>query len=265
MKGLFDFITEKREYFNPEVTLDTLKRIFQEIDEDDVMSEESFNEIRSALEPMFAGGRSFNRWDISGILMAYFYSQRGMGGKYNTQKAHEFMDMLRRQPLDRIKRILGAGGEGMVYDLGNGSVLKVLWDVDFLSSRKHMLQILRDMLGKHFETLPDIYKVTDEYIIREDCTPDTRKCHRYYDIATTKFPGLEKVGGTMEQGIARGYIYDVNVAVPKTKEVQEVRRWLLRLKKELASVGYEPTTNFGDFKPANLGETKDGRVVYFDW
>ena len=24
-------------------------------------------------------------------------------------------------------------------------------------------------------------------------------------------------------------------------------------------------TFLGDFKPANLGETKDGKVVYFDW
>ena len=265
MKNLKEYILEAREYFKPEVSLDTLKRIFQEIDEDDVMSDESFNEIRSALEPLFTNGRSFNRWDISGILMAYFYSQRGMDGKYDTRKAKEFMDMLRKQPLDRIKRILGAGGEGMVYDLGNGSILKVLWDVDFMSSKKHMLRILRGMLGKHFETLPDIYRVTDEYIIREDCTPGTRKCHRYYDIATTEFPGLEKVGYTMERGIARGNIYDVNMAVPKTKEVQEVLQWLLNLRKELTTVGYEPTTNFGDFKPANLGETKDGRVVYYDW
>lgn len=256
MKTLFDYIVEAREYFNPEFGLEEIKALFTSIEQDDEFDEEILNILCPA-------GMNVNALDA--ILTAYFYSKSGMAGKVTDAGCQKFLDMIKKQPVDRIKRILGAGGEGMIYDIGNNRILKVFFDTDFLGDMVRNLKSLKSMVGKHFETLPDIYKVTDTYLIRENVVPATKKCLKYYSIATTKYPGLEDVGGTMERGFARGEYYTVNTAVPKTKDVQEVRKWLLALRKDLASIGINIERNYGDFKPANLGETKDGRVVYFDW
>ena len=256
MKALLDYILEAREYFNPDVELEDVMLLFTSMAKDDEFDE-------TLLSMMCPAGIDENTLDA--ILTAYFFSKSGMGGKVTKEGCQKFLDMVKKQPLERIKRILGAGGEGMVYNLGDNKVLKMMFDVDFLGDRNKHIAICKSMIGKHFETLPDIYKVTGDYVIRDDVTPSTPKCKEYYKIATTKYPGLEDVGGTMERGFARGKIYDVNIAVPKTKEIQEVRKWLLKLRNELYTIGMEIKNNYGDFKPANLGETKDGRVVYFDW
>lgn len=256
MKTLIDYILEAREYFNPEIDIDDVMLLFTGMAEDDEFDETLLGAYCPA---------GMDESTLDAILTAYFYSKSGMGGKVTKEGCQKFLDMIKKQPVDRIKRILGAGGEGMVYNLGDNKVLKVMFDTDFMGDKSRYIKTYKSMVGKHFETLPDIYKVTDDYIIREEVRPDTTKCRNYYRIATTKYPGLEDVGGTMERGFARGNTYDVNVAVPKTKEVQEVRKWLLSLRKDLSSIGINIRMNYGDFKSANLGETKDGRVVYFDW
>lgn len=260
MKTLLDYIFEAREYFNPEVELEDVMLLFTSMAKDDEFDE-------TLLSMMCPAGIDEDTLDA--ILTAYFFSKSGMGGKVTKEGCQKFLDMVKKQPLERIKRILGAGAEGMVYDLGDNKVLKimfdVLFDVNLLGERTRHINAYKSMVGKHFKTLPDIYKVTDNYIIRENVKPATTKCREYFRIATTKYPGLEDVGGTMERGFARGKLYDVNIAVPKTKKVQEVRKWMITLRSELAAIGIKIVTNYGDLKPDNLGETKDGRVVYFDW
>ena len=256
MKTLIDYILEAREYFNPEVELEDVMLLFTSMAKEDEFDETLLN--------MFCPP-SIDINTLDNILTAYFFSKSGMNGKVTKDGCQKFLDMVKKQPLERVRRILGAGGEGMIYDLGDNKVMKMMFDVDFLGDRSKHFEAFKSMVGKRFETLPNIYKVTKNFIIREDVTPYTPKCKNYYNIATTRYPGLEDVGGTMEKGFARGKIYDVNVAVPKTKEVQEVRKWMLALRRELSSVGMDIRVNYGDFKLANLGETKDGRVVYFDW
>lgn len=256
MKTLLDYILEAREYFNPDVELEDVMLLFTSMAKDDEFDE-------TLLSMMCPAGIDEDTLDA--ILTAYFFSKSGMGGKVTKEGCQKFLDMVKKQPLERIKRILGAGSEGMIYNIGDGKVLKMIFDTDFLGDRTKQVNAYKSMVGKKFKTLPNVYKATDEYIIRDNVSPSTKKCMQYYSIATTKYPGLEDVGGTMEKGFARGKIYDVNMAVPKTKDVQEVRKWLLALRSELAAIGINIEMNYGDFKPANLGETKDGRVVYFDW
>lgn len=258
MKTLLDYILEAREYFNPDISLEYIEKIFKEVSEEELINDDTFALISSQIG-------NIDKYTLEAILCAYFYSKTGMNGHLSKDGCQKFLDMIKKQPVERIKRILGAGGEGMVYDLGDGRVMKMIFDTDFVSNRDINLAMIKKMVGKKFETLPNIYKVTGSFIIRDDVKPNSDKCIKYYKIATTKYPGLEEVGGTMERGFARGKIYDVNIAVPKTKEVQEVRKWLIKLRNELKSIGMEIENNYGDFYPKNLGETKDGRVVYYDW
>ncbi len=264
MKTLLDYIFEAREYFNPNIPFEVIDNVFKiyfapDDAEPDDHEVDIYNELKQWLP------KNINSSILLGILMVYWYSENGMKNHYSKDGVERFVKFITSQPISRVEKIIGAGSEGLVIQIGNGKVMKILFDTDFMSSNKRTLETMKRMIGKHFETLPDIYKVTGNYVIREDVKPATAKCREYFRIATTKYSGLEDVGGTMERGFARGKIYDVNIAVPKTKEIQEVRKWLLKLRNELYTIGMEIKNNYGDFKPANLGETKDGRVVYFDW
>lgn len=256
MKTLLDYIREAREYFNPEFGIEEVKTLFMGMYDDD-----EFDDV--LLKNLCPHNMDVRALDA--ILTAYFYSKTGMGGKVTDETCRKFLDMIHKQPVDRIKRILGAGGEGMVYDLGNNRILKIIFDTDFVGSNTQTLATYRRMVGKYYKTLPNIYKVTKNFIIRENVEPATTKCRKYYEVATTRYPGLEKFGGTMERCFALGKADVFDTVVPKTKETEEVGKWLLDLIADLESIGTSIEGNLGDFKPANLGETKDGRVVYFDW
>ena len=144
----------------------------------------------------------------------------------------------------------------------NRKVMKILFDTDFLSTNRFVLATMRKMIGQKYETLPNVYKVTRNIIIRDDITPSTPKCQEYYKISRTKFGDCPY---SLERLIAQGdYAKALEITGEKEKPAVE---WLQVLKQELQSLGIisEKDTNLGDFKPANLGETKDGKVVYFDW
>lgn len=256
MKTLLDYIQEAREYFSQEFNIEEIKTLFMGMYENDEFDEELMKELC----PYNMDVRT-----LTAIMTAYFYSKTGMGGKVTDETCQRFLDMIHKQPVDRIKRILGAGGEGMVYDLGNNRIMKMVFDTDFVGSSANTLKTYMKMVGNHYKTLPNIYKVTKNFIIRENVVPATTKCRKYYDVATTRYPGLDRFGGTMEQCFAHGKAIEFNAIVPKTKETEEVGKWLLNLISDLKSIGVSIENNLGDFKPANLGETKDGRVVYFDW
>jgi len=260
MRTLFEYIQEAREYFNPDISLDDVKEIFQCIADDlffDDLSPEIVGKISVySKEPKM----------IFDIMSVYYYSKSGMAGKLTDAGCSKFMDMIRKQPMSRIQRILGVGGEGMVYDLGNGRVMKLLFDTDWMGDNARTLEMTRNMIGKKFTTLPNIFKVTKNFIIREGCTPNTSRIRKFYDIATEK---RFHDGNVSFENLVVGGHQEKALALASTKEEKEVVEWLIKCCEELRSVGYNPGEDgvnaIGDFRTANLGETKDGRIIYFDW
>lgn len=261
MRTLFEYILEAREYFNPNIPFDRIDFVFKTyFAPDDAEPEEHEFDIYNELNEWLP--KNIDHGTLLGILMAYWYSENGMKYHYSKEGVEKFIKLITSQPLSRVEKILGAGGEGMVVQIGDGKVMKILFDTDFLSSNKFVLNTMRKMIGHKYETLPNIYKVTKNIIVRDEVTPNTHKCQEYYKIAKTKFGDGPY---TLERLIAQGdFAKALEVTGGKEKPVIE---WLQVLKQELQSLGIisEKSTNLGDFKPANLGETKDGKVVYFDW
>jgi hypothetical protein len=203
---------------------------------------------------------------IFDMISVYYCSKSGMHGKITDEGCKKFLEMIRKQPLERIKRILGAGGEGMVYDLGDDRILKILFDTDWMGQNQRNLKLMKSMIGRKFETLPRTYKVTKNFIIRENCEPNTPRVQKFHDIATKKQFHDDKV--SYENLVVGGHS-DKALAMAVSNEEKDVVKWLMKCCEELRSIGYNPgedgINNLGDFRPANLGETKDGRIVYFDW
>lgn len=263
MKTLYEYILEAREYFSPDIPFETVDYVFRtyfannEPDDHDV---DIYNELKQWLP------KNIDRDVLIGILGTYWYSKTGMNHTYSKEGVEKFIKFVTSQPLSRIEKILGAGSEGMVFNLGGGRVLKLLFDTDFMGDNERVLMEMKKAVGKKFETLPTVYKVTKNFIIREDCKPGTARVKKFYEVCTSH-PGGKAL--SIECMVAQGREDEIRGLPDNTKEQEDAIEWLLICKEELKSIGYDIrwmcAGTFGDFRPANLGETKDGRIVYFDW
>lgn len=163
---------------------------------------------------------------------------------------------------------LGKGEEGTVYDLGDGRVKKV-----FSRGRVPIpWQLLHQacQAGVEIEALPRVFEVGDDYIIREDCTPNTPKCKEYYKLSqTSPWVGHDSAMRLVLDG---HYWYEAdhlgrvctNIRGIIRGKIGDVIDWLAHLKYELSQICGD-RAGLGDFALKNLGETKDGRVVMFDF
>ena len=164
-------------------------------------------------------------------------------------------------------KFIGKGTEGEVFDIGNGRIKKVFrrgripiaWQL--LYQAQHM--------GVEIKTLPKVYEVGANYIIRENCTPNTPKCKEYYKLSqTSPWVGHDS---TMRLVLDGHYWYDADKNCTCTNihgiirgKMNDVIEWLACLKYELSQICGD-RAGLGDFALKNLGETKDGRVVMFDF
>lgn len=168
--------------------------------------------------------------------------------------------------INEALRLLGKGEEGKVYDLGDGRVKKV-----FKRGRVPMtwqLLMQAQQMGVKTLSLPTVYKVGPDYVIREACTPNTKKCRDFYRVTMSKPFTNEDILYRMI--LADRWKYDdktdsvvTGIKMSTPGILGEVIGFLCHLKYELTELTGHPS--LGDFKPENLGETKDGRVVMMDF
>lgn len=162
---------------------------------------------------------------------------------------------------------LGQGAEGEVFDAGDGKVKKV-----FHRGRVPVTYQLLLAASKHgdIKVLPKVFEVGDDYIIRENCTPYTNKCKKYWKVITWKpftndkrqiWQMVRDGEWWMDFETGNGGTH-IRMATPGI--TGEVIDWLLRLQYELSQVCGD-NAGLGDLAEKNLGETPDGRVVMFDF
>ena len=177
----------------------------------------------------------------------------------------EGMTPLSTYVVEALKK-LGSGEEGTVYDIGDGKVRKVFKRGN-VPLAYQLLKAATDY--GVIQCLPKVYEVGDDYIIRENCKPNTPKCKEYYKISQTAiYNDSDKLYWEVLNG---NYWYDPdkdnyfsNIKGIIRGKQQEVMQWLCRLKYELSQVCGE-RAGLGDFGLKNLGETNDGRVVLMDF
>lgn len=169
--------------------------------------------------------------------------------------------------IDEALRKLGQGAEGTVYDLGDGRVKKVFHNGKVPVS--YQLLLAATKYGA-IETLPKVYEVGDDYIIREDCTPNTPLCKKYWKVITWKpFTNDKRLLWQMVRDGEWWYDFETgkggtHIRMAIHGLTGDVIHWMLRLQYELSQVCGDKA-GLGDLAEKNLGETKDGRVVMFDF
>ena len=178
----------------------------------------------------------------------------------------EGMQPLATYLLEAVGDKLGKGAEGTVYDEGNGRVRKV-FHRGKVPVGYQLLKAATDM--GVIQSLPKVFEIGPNYIIREDCKPGTTKCKKYWKVATTKpFSNDDRQLWQMVQDGEWTYNPDTDKVETKIKMVlsgltKEVVLWMAHLQYELSQI--KPGHGLGDFAEKNFGETQDGRIVLMDF
>ena len=263
MKTLMQYIIESRELFNPTVDINKLQSILQTISIDGFLDVDEVQYINHII------GKDLSNHAIHGLIAAYLFSKdHGLGIKpfsnISVKDAENFVKLMKKIPASRIDKVLGGGAEGCIVDLDDNRVMKIFYTgVEPVNmSWDELFSIYEEIFKGKYVTLPRVFRVKRPYVIREACRVNTKKCKDYYNITQKTYKTSE---GTDEM---IGYVDEDNEDILRplidNKLEMEVLDWLVNLRDEMDSLGIRDL--FGeDFKLSNIGETKDGRIVCFDF
>ena len=184
---------------------------------------------------------------LSKMLRDWVLANRISGGSnmkllYNT---------LEQSDLRRIDRLLGVGGYGLVLDQGD-RVLKWFHEGQLDSDeQKKSMKFYKWQLHHHHPSFIYIYKLTNRYVVAEKVKTGTEACRRM-DRYTNDPKSIDQRWPLWKQVLDN----DRPDGIP-----DDVWEWNQSVKEAMKEMGVHYP---GDLSLDNLGETRDGRVVYMD-
>lgn len=182
------------------------------------------------------------------------------GTQYKTE-AKDMYEILKNMPKDRIERVLGAGSYGAAVMLANGKVCKIF----------HKNRDMERTDRKFFEycmthktnVFPTIHKLGKKFVVMDKLAMNTPKCKMYdsyLKVGGKKFNGMD-IEQIAKQVIKKNN--DINkVVAGLDAEAKEVLDWSIEALTRLEeAVGFD---SFSDMRLSNIGERKDGAIIWFD-
>ena len=244
MIGLIDFIFESQP-IGELLTFDEFADFFNS--DDTEMSKEKFDKQfadKSALQRKVLR-KYIDRWaveiskmnlEIDDNLLKYLYSQ------------------LCDNPVSKLDKVWGSGEEACIFNLKD-KIVKCFYSGRIPSDRTKFFEICKE---NKYDVFPKVYRIGKGYVIMEKLEIETSKCKKYFDIINSSNHG------DSIYHLVQDKKYDLS---EMNDDEKEVINWLENVRKACAEAfGNDPKTNedFGDLQLANVGERKDGTIVYFD-
>ena len=244
MKPLYQFIIENRVGSLP-FTREEFKRYCPE-------GWDSENEFIKEIDDRIKKQYGYNVWKtFNGWVEGSWYGS----------DLDVLYDILCNVPLKRLDKMLGAGSNGLVIDCGD----KVIKWFHKNTPPKGEDERFYNWCLEHPDSgvFPVVYKVGENYAVMEKLETRTTKCKKY-----DKYLGFN--GKKIEiDGVNKPLDYwlykndpKIEEILKKDAEVWEIYCWgrkALKYLKEIA--GFD---KFSDLRLANIGERKNGDIVWFD-
>lgn len=191
------------------------------------------------------------------------------GSWYNTNP-DDLYDLLEQLPKNRLDRVLGAGSYGAAIEFGD-KVIK--WFHKNTPMENRDKKFYEYCLKHKTKVFPVVYKVGKNYVIMEKLQTNTPKCKLYDqwigfspDYKTTLKPKeLKGKAADLEFCVKNYEKYSSQIDAYLSKagaQVNEIFTWLMEVRDEYWKIF--PGDGFGDLREANLGERKNGDIVWFD-
>ena len=183
-------------------------------------------------------------------------------------------DILCNVPLKRLDKMLGAGSYGIVIDCGDRVIKWFHKNTPMTDADDRFYEYC--MEHPESKVFPIVYKMGPNYVVLEKLKTDTPKCQKYNEwlgwspkrVVPITLPKIDSKNGgtTMEKCIwnYKKYKNQIDKVVKQLPhDIQEIFQWGLEAYKHLQQV--EPgVSNFVDLRLANIGERKNGEIVWFD-
>lgn len=164
----------------------------------------------------------------------------------------EFYEKLKLIPLDRINRVLGAGSNGIVLDMGD-RVIKIYYSKSIKKIDKPFYDWCKTHNSKVF---PKVYKMGRNWITMEKLNVNTKRVKDFYNmIDNSIIDGKSIYNWVKESNIDRSKF---------SKKELEVLDWCITCKNEMCEIKSASIEWPGDLRLSNIGERKNGEIVFFD-
>lgn len=175
------------------------------------------------------------------------------GGRNSKISLEQLYDELSQIPLDRVTRGLGAGSNGVVWEIDKDKVIKLFYG-DHI---KQQDKIFIDYCYKHpSKVFPRIYKIGDNWVVMEKLKTFTPKLKKWFEyIDDKKFGGKTIYQWVNEKGV------DINIFDDFGKDVYN---WCIECKEEMKNIKSSYVSWPGDLFIKNCGERDNGEIVFFD-
>ena len=166
----------------------------------------------------------------------------------------EFYEKIKLIPLDRINRVLGAGSNGIVLDMGD-KVIKIFYSKTIKFCDLPFLEWCSKHKSKVF---PRVYKLGKNWAVMEKLKTFTPRLVKFYDMIDNVYVD----GISLYEWIKQD---DDKIDKSKfSKDEWEVIEWGKRCKKEMEDMKSKYITWPGDLSLKNIGERNNGEIVFFD-
>ena len=170
-------------------------------------------------------------------------------------------DILCNVPLKRLDKMLGAGSNGIIIDCGDRIIKWFHKNTPLKGEDKKFYEwCLNHPRSKVF---PVIYKIGENFVVMEKLKIGTPRC-KFYD----EYLGFDgkKIDINGDKHPLDYWIYKndpkVEKILKKDFKVWEVYNWGKKALKYLEeATGFD---KFSDLRLANIGERKNGEIVWFD-
>lgn len=271
MKSIVELIHESREVLGElPFTEDEFIKLLKELDKekDKKFIEDIFDRIE--LKWGLGARNFFNGW---------------LRRECFTDDPKDLYKTIQQIPKDRLDRTLGSGSSGFALEIDKDKVIKWFYvgetldvDIDEIQNNKVFYTYCLRHKSKVF---PQVYKVTDQYVVMERLRTGTKKCKEYFKVGnedldkkygikaddTTRlnWVNLQSIANYLTGNVFYGDPEFSNLDVdsfynqldPREKKVFD---WFIKVGEE----SVKGNLIVGDFKTSNLGERKNGDIIWFD-
>ena len=264
MKHISDFILERRELLKDKFHLITLDEFIKYVDAayDYDEDSEDFKKVKDIITTTL-GENTYEKFETYITSMAW---------KIRKNEYEKTYDNLLNTPSLRLPKIIGVGGYGTVFKIGNGLIVKRAHDLEKGFGPMEFKYYNFLLKQNKCPYLPKIYKLTEHLVVMEELILNVKKIRDFVNILmftdfTEDVPKLvyPRFAHTPLDRIVAG---DVRTGKDTLKEkgisdrtIREAYEWCKEIHKALLSAGLENKIDL-DFK--NVGARKDGTIVFFD-
>lgn len=170
----------------------------------------------------------------------------------------EFYNSFANIPIDRINNVLGAGSNGVVLKIGVDKVLKLFYGDDI---KKCDEPFIKWCYSNESNVFPKVYKIGKNWCTMELLSMHTGKCQLY--INTLDKSNIN--GKSLFRILADNKYQFDKIDTSTFTDIQlEVFNWCKQVSKEMEDMNSRYIKFPGDLVINNIGERKDGKIIFFD-